>query len=291
MNLAPLGFLALAGFLLAGCSSPDDVVAQPSWTPPPPPPTYDVRFVVSQETADGQPLSAEVQLVPVLEAGGFGPLQVQRTDSEGQTTFRFGWPTTVLVRVVAGDDWTQEGGRIYVDKAIAAEGLTVSDRDVFIPLLRSSLTFTAQQSWDMAMADVAPDGTVEPAVTTAPLVFPEGLQEAYLGRLQDAQIVVRWTDSATDRAPSISTGLAWSGSVWTEGEAAPLTQVGPRQATWDGDLPRDGRPGDLAAARLDVALLTRSAIVGEVVFDVETILQFGGRVPADMPVENCHLLC
>lgn len=290
MNWRAGGVLALV-LLLAGCSAPPELPPQPAWTPPPPAPTYDVRFIVTQERADGAPLAAQVQLVPVLEAGGFGPLQVQRTDAAGATTFRFGWPTTVLVRVIAGDEWTQEGGRVFVDQAVAAQDLLVSDRDVFVPLLRSSLGFAMQQAWDTATAQIAPDGTVTPAGTTIPLEFPEGLQAAYLSRLQAAHVRATWTDSTTDRAPSVATGLAWSGAVWSEGEPAPVTQLGQREAVWDQDLPGDGWPMDLGTAQLQVALLTRSAIVGNVLFSIEATLQFGGRVPSDMPADDCHLLC
>lgn len=286
-SLFVVGVVIAAG--VAGCNEPAPM-PQPSFTPAPPPPLYEVRFVVTQETPDGAPLPGEVAVVPILESGALGPMQVQGTNAGGVARFVFQWPTTLLVRASAPGDWTKEGGRVHVDQAVAAAGLLVSDRDVFLPLFRSTLPIATTVAWSTTTAQPMGLGT-SPATTFQPLAFPEGLQAAYLARLADATIVVTWMDSMQGHVATLSTGLAWNGQVWTEGPEASAAATGSRTAAWDGDLPRDGWPADLEAAQLQVALLTRTAIVGDVLFAVSGALQFGGHAPAELPSDDCHLLC
>lgn len=278
--------------LLAGCSSPRQVADPiPSVAPAAPAPAYALNVVVSQETADGPRLPAEVQVVPVL-GGGLGPMQVQGTDGNGVARFRFREPTEVLVRAVGPVGWTKEGARVQVGETLTAEGALASDRDLFLPLLRESLTVAVRHSWSTAAAEPRPDGSVTPAATFMPLALAEGLQAAYLSRLADALVTASWMDGADGRAGSLATGLAWDGEPWVVGaEASPLgAGAGTRTATWDGDLPAD-RPADLAGARLQAVLQTGTAVVGTVTIDVEATLWFGGRAPAEMPADDCHLLC
>lgn len=286
-----LHLLLTTTLLLAGCSGDGPKEAVPILPDPPvPDPVYSVAIVVLQETSSGVPLPAQVQAVPVNADGSLAPMQVVHTDTEGAARFTFRTPTTLLVRAVGPDGWTQEGARVEVGPTVASPGLTVSDRDVFLPLYRSSLDLTATHAWSTATAAVGPAGDLDPAKAFVPLALPDGLQEAYLARLADGRVAARWTDGAQGTAATLSVGLAWDGAVWVEGNASSPTATGAREAAWDGDLPAD-RPTDLAAAHLQAALLTRSAIVGDVLFDVRVTLRFGGAVPAGMPADDCHLLC
>ncbi|MEK6976407.1 MAG: hypothetical protein AABY18_08715 [Candidatus Thermoplasmatota archaeon] len=289
-----LTFAVVFGLLLAGCNGPGHAPTVPQETSaqptPMPAPEYTATIVVTKETPNGEPVRAQVQGTPLKADGKLGDVQQRGTDVQGAALFRFSEPTTLLVRVLGPDGWTSEGARVHIGAAVAAEGLTVSDRDVFIPLYRSTLTFLGEHAWSTQVAQPGAEG-VAPAVAVEPLLFPEGLQVAYLSRLSGARVVASWTDTQDGRALNASVGLAWGDAVWVEGPAAPLTQTGPRQAIWDGALPSDGKPSDLAAASLQTAVLTRTAIVGDVLFSLETTLQFGGRVPAELPADNCHTLC
>lgn len=281
----------LALLLVAGCSGPADRHPAPVEAPAEPAPTYPVTFVVTEETATGAPLPAKVQVIPVLAGGGHGPIQVAGTDTQGAARFTFLQPTIVLVRAIGPDGWTQEGARVEVEDRVIAHGALASERDVFLPLFRSSLTAVAGHTWSNAAGDLRPDGTVDPAEAFVPLTLPEGLQAAYLQRLSHARVTVRWTDSTEGRVATLSAGLAWDGAVWVEGDEASVSPSGQREASWGGDLPAE-RPADLEWGTLQAALLTRTAIVGDVLFEVETTLEFGGRVPEGMPADDCHLfLC
>ena len=277
--------LTLLMVLAAGCGGPSGA---PDPTPPSPvqqeAKKYEATVVVTQETPSGKPLQATVMAVPLREDGTLGAMETRGTDTQGAVRFTFSEPTTLLVRAHAPKGWTTEGARIHIDDNVAAAGLTVSDRDVFLPLYRDSLAFAVQHSWSTVVAD---QGMA--AMTVAPLDFPEGLQQAYLSRLSDAKVAVTWTDSPQGRAATIAAGLAWDGAAWVEGEQTSAVGAGQRTATWDGDLPAE-RPADLDTVHLQAAILTRSAVVGDVLFGVETTLTFGGKVPSEMPADPCALL-
>lgn len=293
MRFALLALLLLAVVACAGCdgpSRPDQVPQAETPTPTVPAIEYTATIVVTQETESGAPMGAEVQGIPLLADGTFGIKQSKRTDAQGAARFRFDRPTTLFVRAVGPEGWTTEGARVHIDAAVAAEGVTVSDRDVFLPLFRSSLVFTGQQALSTAVAQPRADGGMDPAMAFQSLAFPEGLQSPYLARLASANVVASWMDDLDGRAVNASVGLAWGDAVWVEGDGAPVTQVGTRFASWDGLLPATGRPADLASATLQTALLTRTAVVGDVLVDLETTLHFGGWVPPGMPPDNCHLL-
>ena len=293
MRFAVLPVLLLVAVAFAGCggpSKPEPVPQVEAPTPTVPATEYTATIVVTQETASGAPMLVEVQGIPVLADGTFGIKQSKRTDPEGAARFRFDGPTTLFVRAVGPEGWTTEGARVHIDVAVAAQGVTVSDRDVFLPLFRSDLAFAGQEALSTAIAQPQADASVHPAATFQPLVFPDGLQGAYLARLSSANVVASWMDDKDGRAVNASVGLAWGDSVWVEGAGAPVTQVGTRWASWDGVLPAAGRPADLAAATLQTALLTRTAVVGDVLVGLDTTLHFGGRVPAGMPADDCHLL-
>lgn len=293
MRFVLLPVLVLAVVAFAGCNGPDRApVVQPAETATPTVPAteYTATIVVTKETASGEPVRTQVQGVPLLADGTLGKLEVKGTDAQGAARFRFDGPTTLLVRAVGPDGWTDEGAKVHIDAAVAAEGVTVSDRDVFLPLYRTELTFLGQQALSTAIAQPRADGGVDPAASFQSLAFPDGLQEAYLARLSSARVQASWVDDEDGRAINASVGLAWSDTVWVEGPGAPATQVGTRSASWDGDLPTAGRPSDLATASLQTVLLTRTAVLGDILADVEATLGFGGRVPAGMPADDCHLL-
>lgn len=297
MRHASLCALLFAALAFAGCNGPTrdtpapEAVETPTPTPTVPATEYTATIVVTRETASGEPVRTQVVGFPLLADGTLAPAVARATDAQGAARFRFDGPTTLLVRAVGPDGWTDEGARVHIDVAVAAEGVTVSDRDVFLPLFRSELAFSGQQAMSNAVAQPRADGGVEPAVALRPLAFPEGLQEAYLSRLSSARVVASWMDDADGRAVNASVGLAWGDALWLEGPGAPVTQVGTRSASWEGDLPAAGRPADLAGATLQTAFVTRTAVVGDVLVDVEATLGFGGRVPAGLPADDCHLLC
>jgi hypothetical protein len=290
-----LPLVVFAALAFAGCGAPSHPAPMPeaSETPTPtvPPTQYSATIVVTREIPSGEPVRTQVTGIPLLADGSLGIPLARGTDAQGAARFLFDRPTTLLVRATGPEGWTTEGARVHIDAAVAAEGLTVSDRDVFLPLYRSELAFAAEQTLSTAVAQPRPDGGVEPTLAFHALAFPEGLQAAYLARLSSANVQATWVDDADGRALNASVGLAWGDAVWVEGAGAPLTQVGPRSASWEGALPGAGRPSDLSGATLQTVLLTRTAVVGEVLVDVQATLGFGGRLPAGLPVDDCHLLC
>ena len=277
--------------LLAGCSGPDPA---PSLDPvltaaPTPAPQHTLNVVVTRETADGEPMEARVDLLPVVDGVVAGPM-VPKTTVGGVASFSFREPTTVLVRAVGPSGWTTEGARITVGDTVAAEGALASDRDVFLPLFRERLDLAVQQPWSTAIATPGPGG--RPAATFAPLDLPEETKAAYLARLVAATVTVTWSDGPDGGAGSLATGLAWDGAAWVVGpESPPGGLLGPRSAAWDGELPAE-RPADLSTARLQAVLQTGTAVVGDVLFDVQATLVFGDHVPPEIPDVDCHLrLC
>ena len=286
-----LAVLSIVAVLMAGCGGPDPApVPQPvrSLTAAPAP-EYTLNVVVTRETADGEPLSARVDVLPVLPGPAFGPMQAKTTVG-GVASYSFREPTKVLVRAVGPDGWTTEGGRVEVGQQVTAEGVLASDRDVFLPLFRERIDLAAQHTWSTAIATPGPDG--EAALAFAPLALPEEVRAAYLARLVDATVTVSWSDGPDGRVGTLATGLAWDGTPWVTGpESPPTDALGQRRAVWDGELPAE-RPADLASARLQALLQTGTAVVGDVLFDVQATLVFGDHVPPELPEDDCHLqLC
>lgn len=283
--------VALVALTLAGCSAPKHA------TPVEPSPTvvaaprYEATIVVTQETPGGKPLQAIVQGYPLLASGGIGNGLAQGTDTQGAARFSFREPTTLLVRVVGPKGWTMEGATVHIGTAVAAEGVLVSDHDVFVPLFRDRLDVATQHAWSTAIAQPSGDGSREPARTYAGLALPEGLELVYLQRLSGAALQASWMDDADGHAATLAVGLAWDGRPWVDGAESAPTEVGPHRAVWDGDLPAD-RPADLADAHLQAMLSTTTAIVGDVLVDIEGTLSFGGIAPAGLPPATCpgHLL-
>lgn len=285
---------AVVLLLLSGCNGPTKPTeAVPTFAPTAAPaPTYDVTIVVTAETPSGKPLQANVQAFPVLASGALGGGLAQGTDTQGAARFSFREPTTLIVRAVGPPGWTMEGAQVHIGSAVAAEGVTVSDRDVFLPLFRDRIDLSVAHAWSTAVAERQADGSVEPARTFATLELPSGLEAAYLRRLSDAAVQASWMDGADGRATTLATGLAWTGVPWVEGAESSAAEVGgTRSATWDGDLPAE-RPDDLGTARLQAMLATTTAVVGDILVDIDASLTFGGLVPAGLPPATCpgHLL-
>lgn len=289
---SPLLVVALL-VLLAGCNSPrNGAPAEPTPTiAPAAAPTYDVAVVVTQETPSGKPLQATVQAFPLLASGGIGNGLSQPTDTTGTARFSFHEPTTLLVRAVGPKGWTMEGAQVHIGNAVAAEGVTVSDRDVFLPLFRDRIDLAVEHAWSTVVAERGADGSTTPARTFAPLALPAGLESAYLARLSDAAVQATWMDGTDGHAATLSVGLAWDGVPWVEGPESSAAEVGTRSVAWDGDLPA-GRPVDLANAHLQAMLGTTTAVVGDILVDVDASLAFGGFTPAGLPPATCpgHLL-
>jgi hypothetical protein len=279
--------------LLAGCDAPPHEASPeptPSFTAAPAP-TYEATIVVTEETPSGKPMQAVVQAFPRLASGGIGNGLAQGTDTQGAARFSFHEPTTLLVRVLGPKGWTQEGATVHIGSAVAAEGVTVSDHDVFIPLFHERLALEVSHTWSTATAQANPDGSRTPARTVVPLALPTGLELAYLQRLSDAAVQATWMDGTQGHAATLAAGFAWDGAPWVVGEETSPFELGSRSATWDGDIPAD-RPVDLGNAHLQAMLATSTAVVGDILVDLDVGLAFGGLVPAGLPPASCpgHLL-
>lgn len=127
---------------------------------------------------------------------------------------------------------------------------------------------------------------MQPAFTGIPLPLPEGLEDAYAGRLATAAVTVRWSDSLDGAAPSLAAGLVGGETLLHEGEATQPSPVpGDREALWSGSLDGAARA---AGASLQAVAVTHSAVVGTVLLDFEVLLTLGGQVPPELPPANCH---
>jgi hypothetical protein len=290
-----LVFVLLA---LAGCGSPSSTPqTAPSMAPvAPADPDYDLTVRVSQETADGPAMpGVEVQAFLLDAAGGVGQAIPRSTDTQGFARFTFEDPVRIAVRATA-PGWTREGVVLQVgeqvtfDQVATAPGIhvaTLSERDLFLPLLRNELRLSASTSLMTGTVQPSPDGTLDSPVATADLALPDGLAAAYLARLSAAEVGLTWEDTASSRA-HLSAALAWDGAVWVRGEApSPSLLPGPREASFSGALPPEGRPDDLSAATLQAAAVLESAAVGDVPLAFEVRLVLSGFQPPGLPTA-CH---
>lgn len=282
--------------LLAGCFDPTFPLAwERDRATPTPTPTqalaplrYDLNVVVTRETADGAPLAGAEVVAYILGADGLptGVGLPGATTAAGVARFSFSQPTAVAVRAFL-PGWTTEGAKADVGAQLLADGAAVSGRDLFLPLYRAALPFTA--TLQLSTATVVPGdepGTFRMPIATHPLDLPADAHAAYLARLTAAEVTLRWEDTPTSRA-DLAAGLAWGDGLWVAGEGSGLAGLGPRSAGYAGTLPADGRPADLAAARLSAAAVLESAVVGDVPIAWEVTLRFAGRVPDGLP-EACH---
>jgi hypothetical protein len=291
MRLLALALVAL----LSGCVDPtfplawDRERATPAPTPPAVvPPRYDLNVVVTRETPDGAPLAGAEVVAYVLGADGqpTGVGLPGSTTAAGVARFGFSSPTAVAVRAFV-PGWTVEGVKAEVGAQLVADGAAVSGRDLFLPLYRAALPFTA--SLHLSTATVVPGdepGTFRMPLATAPLDLPADAKSAYLARLSAADVTLRWEDTPTSRA-DLSAGLAWDQRLWVAGDGSGVVGLGPRSAGYSGELPADGRPADPAGARLSAAAVLESAVVGDVPIAWEVTLRFAGRAPPGLPAP-CH---
>jgi hypothetical protein len=290
--------LALALLALAGCGSPSTTpTPTPSLAPAiPVDQDYDLTVRVSQETADGAAMpGVEVQAFVLDDAGSPGPAIPRSTDTQGFARFTFEDPIRIAVRATS-PGWTREGVVLQVGETVAFEQVataagihtaTVSERDLFLPLFHNELRLSAATVVMTGLVEPAPDGTIHSPVATAALAFPEGLGPAYLARLAAADVRLHWEDTATSRA-HLSAGLAWDGEPWVRGEApSPGIGLGPREASYSGPLPTEGRPADVSAAVLEAAAVLESAAVGDVPLTFDVRLVLAGFQPPGLPVA-CH---
>ena len=289
--------LGMFVLLLAGCGEPP-VTSQP--VPPAVPADVDFPLTVrvSQETADGLPIAGvEVQAF-VLAEQGQPTLLVPRmvpasTDRQGVARFVFEEPSLVAIRATA-PGWTREGQVVRVEEAVTAHGPhqgaggpVVSERDLFLPLYHADLRLVASTAMMTAIAQPAGNASQQSPMATADLAFLEGLAAPYLARLTAADVRLRWEDTASSRA-HVSAALAWDGAPWVQGDApAPALLPGPREATFSGALPEDGRPDDLSSATLQAAAVLQTAAVGDVPLAFEVRLVFTGIEPPGLPA-TCH---
>jgi hypothetical protein len=289
--LAAVGLL-----LLAGCGSPPEAVPLPVEEPPAiPDRDHGLTVRVSAERADGPAMpGVEVQAFVLDAVGAPGPAVPRSTDTQGYARFTFEDPVRVAVRATA-PGWTREGivlqvgDRVAFDQVASAAGVhtaVLSERDLFLPLFRTQLGLSAATALMTATVQPAPDGLRSP-VATASLVLPDGLAAAYLARLSAADVRLQWEDTASSRA-HLSAALAWDGAVWVRGEApGPGVLPGPREATFAGAVPMEGRPADLAVATLQAAAVLESAALGDVPLSFAVSLSFGGFEPPGLP-SACH---
>lgn len=290
--------LAVALLVLAGCGSPAEPPVAPVTQTPPPSQERDHELTVriAQERADGPAMAGvEVQAFVLDDAGVPGPAIPRSTDTQGFARFTFEDPVRIAVRATA-PGWTREGVILQVGDGVAfdqvplAPGLhvaTLSERDLFLPLFRTALDLQAATAVVTATVQLAPDGSLRSPVATADLHLPEGLEEAYLARVAAADVALRWEDTVSSRA-HLAAALAWDGVLWVRGEApAPGIVPGPRQASFTGDLPDEGRPDDLDAATLQAAAVLESAAVGDVPLSFDVRLRMVGLEPPGLPAA-CH---
>lgn len=293
--------IALLALLLAGCGTPEPPTGSPTTDPAVAADVdYPLLVRVSQETADGPPMAGvEVQAF-VLAEEGQGSLLAPRlvpasTDTLGFARFVFEEPSLVAFRA-SSPGWTTEGVVLRVEETVLSHGPhqadggpVLSERDLFLPLYRAELRLEAATTLSTAIAEPRPNGTLAAAPTTADLLLPEGegVIAAYLARLSAADVRLVWEDTASSRA-HLSAGLAWDGVGWVRGEPpTPGVLPGQREAVFSAGLPDDGRPDDLAAARLQAAAFLESAAVGDVPVRFEVRLRFGGIEPPGLPAP-CH---
>lgn len=284
----------LAVVLMAGCAAPDAVPPEPEPSPAPAvsAPTYTLAIRVSEERPTGPAVGGAHVHVGLLDGEGSlqGSPALHVADADGWVRLTWRQPVHVVVQAVAPDKtaWTVEGAAVAVQDAVRAEGLVVSERDLFLPLYRSTLRFEAQQTWSTVTATPGDAGHLDAVHGTVPLAFPDGLQAAYLQRLKAARVVVSWEETPTARA-DLAAGLGWNGNVWVEGEPSGQGLVpGPRSAEFAGELPREGRPADLAAALLQATASTRTAVVGDLLVAYDVELVFGDVRPMQLPDPRCH---
>ncbi|MFA5943911.1 MAG: hypothetical protein WC876_05540 [Candidatus Thermoplasmatota archaeon] len=276
--------------LLAGCGSP----AQPEPIPAPSlapiaDQDYDLTVRISQETADGPAMpGVEVQAFILGPDGKPGPPMPRSTDTQGFARFSFEEPTRIAIRATA-PGWTREGVVLLVGAIITAEdaATVLSERDLFLPLYRTELRLAATASFMTSIVEPSSDGRLEAPVATADLNLPDGLAAAYLARLVSADVRVEWEDTASSRA-DLAAALAWDGVVWVRGDASgPGLLPGPRQASFSGDLPVEGRPADLSSTTLQAAAILGSAALGDIPLSFEVRLRMVGHEPSGLPAP-CH---
>jgi hypothetical protein len=252
---------------------------------------YDLTVRVSEERPDGPSMKGvEVQAFVLDEAGRPGPTIPRSTDTQGFARFTFEDPARIAVRATA-PGWTREGVILNVGDRLTADdpAVVLSERDLFLPLYHGELRLSAATSLMTSTVEPQLDGSVEAPVAAADLAFPDGLAGAYLSRLSAADVRVRWEDTASSRA-DLAAALAWDGQAWAQGDASgPGLLPGPREATYSGKLPADGRPDDLTVAHLQAAAVLASAAVGDVPLAFEVRLSFAGLEPPGLPVA-CHAM-
>ncbi len=300
--MGPLQFALLSALLMSGCASIS--APSPATEPavaPPAPPSYEVTIRVMQEAADGAPLPAAEVIAVRADQVPTEPARVpagRMADFGGAVRFLYSEPTDIVVQVLPpsfeGKAWTREGARIHVGDEVTSDGgLIVSEREVFIPLYRTSLRFEGNATLMQGLPDLGPDGSFQARLATAPLAFPDGARRApYLSRLDAAVVHVRWDEAAGEFA-ELAAGLAWGATLWAEGEPTQFSPVpGPREATFEGKLPADGRPVD--ETPLEAAAVTRMPIVGDAGLSFDVTLKFLGQAPPEFPPPPCFgtlLLC
>ncbi len=287
--------IVVATLALAGCSGhpADRADFEPDETAPGPtssavaPAGYELTVIVRGESVDGPILvGADVYAVPA----GLLPIAAKDlpapafTDTLGRARFTFPAPTEVVLQVLGpgtgGGGWTREAARVFVDRQVglvAREGdaqdtlATVAGQTVTIPLLRSSLRFELNATWQTTVA------------------LPEGaLRSAYLTRLVAGDLTVSWENGAMG-VGDLFAGWSWDGeNAWLAGEDTTQAPTpGNARETWTGAFPVEGRPVDLAAASLRAAALTHRAVVGDLQVHFEGVLRFEGQVPDGVPAPEC----
>jgi hypothetical protein len=305
LHARPVAFLATV-LVLAGCavpsatdgSGPGSSAATPSALPDATVHVYVLRLRVTQETVTGPAMpGAEVYVVPEASTTG-DPAKLpfpQLANAAGEIEVRFPDPTTVLVQAVAsGKGWTREGMRIQLGDAVVVDGVTLPSPApgevpvVVLPLLRSEVPFTLQATWSTTIATPAAGETTGTAFVLTDLGLPkdDAIRTLYLQRLRSARLDVSWTNDAGHLADVVP-GLSWDGAtVWVEGadDSVDLTP-GTHAATFDAALPED-RPAT-AVLTLQGAIITHRAVVGDVAFNMEGLLRFGGHAPAGLPPPPC----
>lgn len=308
-RLLPFGLLLLV-LLASGCASPSSSGpaggpggAGATTSPDAVVHVYSVRIRVTQETPSGVPMAgADLYVIPKADATQDAsklPFP-QITNAAGEVELKFPEPTTILVQAMAnGKGWTREGLQIEVGEQALVDG--VAQRDavgrplVILPLLHAESKVNLTGTWTTTLVPPHPDGTPGTAFTTVEIPLPADadVRELYLRRLKSADLELAWDNTATGTA-DLRLGLAWDDkAVWTEGaaEGAPQLSPGAHVATLTGALP-DERPTG-AGLVLRAAIITHTAVAGDLPFGVSGVLRFDGHVPAGIPTPSCLpvLLC